>query len=55
MNGESGESPEMALRVSKALDRSPEIWLAMQDQDDLWQARKSVNLRDAQKVDATAA
>lgn len=31
LNGESNVSPEMALRLSKTLGRSPESWLAMQD------------------------
>ncbi len=30
VTGKSGVSPEMALRLSKALGRSPESWLAMQ-------------------------
>ena len=29
LTGASGISPEMALRLSKALGRSPESWLAM--------------------------
>ncbi len=41
LQGNSGISPEMALRLSKALGRSPESWLAMQDSHDLWQARQS--------------
>ncbi len=45
----SGISPEMALRLSKAIDRSPESWLAMQDNYDLWQARKSANLSKVRK------
>ena len=40
----SGVSPEMALRLSKALGRSPESWLAMQDAYNLWKARKQVKL-----------
>ena len=55
LNGESSVSPEMALRLSKALGRSPESWLAMQDQYDLWQARKSVDLKDVKKVNLSAA
>jgi len=43
LTDESSVSPEMALRLSKALGRSPESWLAMQDQYDLWQARKSAS------------
>jgi antitoxin HigA-1 len=40
----SGISPEMALRLSKALGRSPESWLMMQDHYDLWQARQTLDL-----------
>ncbi len=43
-------SPEMALRLSKALGRSPESWLAMQDNYDLWQARESANLSQVRKI-----
>ena len=46
----SAVSPEMALRLSKALGRSPESWLAMQDNYDLWQARKSANLSEVHKI-----
>lgn len=52
---QSGISPEMALRLSKALGRSPESWLAMQDAYDLWQARKRVKLKGVKKVDLNAA
>jgi len=47
---QSGISPEMALRLSKALGRSPESWLAMQDAFDLWQAKKQVKLGKVRKV-----
>ncbi|PCJ22483.1 MAG: addiction module antidote protein, HigA family [SAR86 cluster bacterium] len=52
---QSGVSPEMALRLSKALGRSPESWLAMQDSYDLWHAKKSVKLGKVQKVRLAAA
>lgn len=55
LKGSSGISPEMALRLSKALGRSPESWLAMQDNYDLWQARQVVDLRDVVKVEFRAA
>jgi len=45
LKGSSRVTPEMALRLSKALGRSPESWLAMQDSHDLWVARKQVDLR----------
>jgi addiction module HigA family antidote len=46
----SAVSPEMALRLSKALGRTPESWLAMQDNYDLWQAKKSANLSTVHKI-----
>ena len=55
LQGNSGISPEMALRLSKALGRSPESWLAMQDNHDLWQARHTVNLDAVERVDFRAA
>ena len=50
IRGQSGVSPEMALRLSKGLGRSPESWLAMQDNYDLWQARKYVNIDDVEPI-----
>jgi len=47
---QSGVSPEMALRLSKALGRSPESWLAMQDAYDLWHAKQQVDLGRVEKV-----
>jgi addiction module HigA family antidote len=55
LKGNSGISPEMALRLSKALGRSPESWLAMQDNRDLWQARQTVNLDTVERIDFRAA
>ena len=40
LNGATGTSPEMALRLSKALGTSPEFWYGMQVNYDLWQAKK---------------
>lgn len=55
LNGDSNVSPEMALRLSKTLGRSPESWLAMQDSFNLWHARKEVDLRGVRKLKAGAA
>jgi|TARA_R110001592_G_scaffold363371_2_gene685898 addiction module HigA family antidote len=52
---QSGISPEMALRLSKALGRSPESWLTMQDAYDLFQAKKGVKLNRVQRVSLDAA
>ena len=46
----SGISPEMALRLSKALGRSPESWLAMQHNYDLWHARQRVDIEDIEPI-----
>ena len=40
VNGKSGVSPEMAIRLSKAFGSSPETWLKMQLDYDLAQARQ---------------
>lgn len=50
LNGTSRVTPEMALRLSKAIGRSPESWLTMQDNHDLWVARQHVNLRKVGKL-----
>lgn len=55
LTGKSGVSPEMALRLSKCLGRSPESWLAMQHSHDLWQAKKRVNLSDVERLKLSAA
>jgi addiction module HigA family antidote len=55
LTGANGISPEMALRLSKALGRSPESWLAMQYNHDLWQTKQSVNLANVSKVRLSAA
>ncbi|MFI5023614.1 MAG: HigA family addiction module antitoxin [Alphaproteobacteria bacterium] len=39
VNGKSGISPEMAIRLSKAFGSSPETWLGMQLDYDLAQAK----------------
>ena len=52
---QSGVSPEMALRLSKSLGRSPESWLAMQDAYNLWHAKKNVRLGSVHKINLNAA
>ncbi len=55
LRGASRVTPEMALRLSKALGRSPESWLAMQDAHDLWLARQQVDLHKVAKLRWAAA
>jgi addiction module HigA family antidote len=40
LNGRSGVSAEMALRLAIALDTSPEMWVSMQAAYDLWVAKR---------------
>jgi antitoxin HigA-1 len=40
LNGHSGVSPEMAIRLSKAFGGRPETWLQLQMQYDLRQAER---------------
>ena len=55
LKGASGVSPEMALRLSKALGRSPESWLAMQGNYELWLARRLLDLESVEKIEFRAA
>ncbi|TRW95253.1 HigA family addiction module antitoxin [Candidatus Methylobacter oryzae] len=55
LKGSSGISSEMALRLSKALGRSPESWLIMQDNYNLWHARQTVNLDAVERIEFRAA
>ncbi len=43
INERSGVSPEMALRLSEAFDTTPELWMTMQRNYDLYLARKKFN------------
>lgn len=40
LNGKAGISASMALRLAAALGTSPEFWMNMQSQYDLWQASR---------------
>lgn len=51
VNEKTGISPEMALKLSKALKTSPEFWLNMQQAYDLWQARNVVNLDSVEVIE----
>ncbi|MDP2646091.1 MAG: HigA family addiction module antitoxin [Desulfobacterales bacterium] len=51
---QSNVSPEMALRLSKGLGRSPESWLTMQDNYNLWHARRTLDLDGIEPVSIPA-
>jgi antitoxin HigA-1 len=52
LNGDSCVSAEMALKLSEALGTSPELWLNMQTQFDLWQVSRHRRKRIAPLVAA---
>ena len=52
LNSRSGISSEMALRLSKVFGRSPEGWLKLQLQYDLWQTKQRVDLNNLKRVKA---
>ena len=55
LHGATSISPVMALRLSKGLGRSPESWLAMQSDYDLWHARRKAQLGSIAKLRFSAA
>ena len=43
LNGKSGISPEMAVKLSEAFSTSADLWMNLQRKYDLWQAEKKVS------------
>ncbi len=50
LNEKSDVSPEMALKLSKVIGRSPESWLLMQDNYNLSLARKHIDLESFESI-----
>ena len=50
LNGKSGVSPEMALRLSRVFGRTPEGWLRLQLQYDLWKTENSIDLNKLKRI-----
>jgi addiction module HigA family antidote len=44
INGKAGISSAMAIRLSKAFNTTPQLWLNMQQSYDLWHAQKETNI-----------
>jgi antitoxin HigA-1 len=44
INGKVGISTEMALRLAKAFNTTPESWLTQQMYYDLWQAKQKIKV-----------
>ena len=52
LNGRSGISPEMAIRLGKAFDTTPESWLKQQMQYDLFKAEQHTKKLKVHKLKA---
>ena len=50
INGKVDLSPEMALKLSKVLGRTPESWLLMQNNYNLDKAKKIMNLDEYEPI-----
>lgn len=50
LNGRAGISPEMAIRLARAFDTTPESWLNQQVQYDLWEAEARARKLKVQKL-----
>lgn len=46
INKKSGISPVMAVRLSKAFDTTPQLWLNIQQSYDLWNAVQNTDIED---------
>ncbi len=50
-NEHGSVTPDMALQLSKALDTTPELWLNLQQNYDLWYAsKKSIEWKNVEKI-----
>ena len=52
LNGRSGISPEMAVRLGMAFETTAESWLNQQPQFDLWLAKKNLGKMRIRKLAA---
>ena len=51
INGRSGISPQMALRLEKAFGSTAEHWLTMQQNYDLWRVRQTARLTGVRVIE----
>jgi len=50
LNGQADISPEMDLRLAKALGTTPGMWHAMQSQYDMWQAQRHFKANKVKRI-----
>ncbi|RDH46181.1 HigA family addiction module antitoxin [Zooshikella ganghwensis] len=51
VDSKSSISPEMAIRLSKVLNGSPEFWLNLQQSYNLWQASQTNDFAGVRKLE----
>jgi addiction module HigA family antidote len=54
VRGEISLTPEMALRLSKTLGRTPESWLIMQNRYSLWNVSQKINFDEVEVLKISA-
>jgi len=54
LNGHTGVSPDMAIRLEKVFGSTADTWLGMQMQYDLWEARQRSDTITVNRSFATA-
>ncbi len=54
LNGRSGISPEMAIRLEKAFGGTARSWIQQQGEYDLWRAQKNADAINVSRYDAAA-
>ncbi|MDR1169065.1 MAG: HigA family addiction module antidote protein [Heliobacteriaceae bacterium] len=50
LNGRIGITPNMALRIAKSFNTTPDVWLREQLAYDLWRAKQNIDLSDVQVI-----
>jgi len=53
INGKSGISPAMAIRLSKAFNTTPQLWMNMQQSYDLWHTQNEIDISKVESLRAT--
>ncbi len=51
INERADVTPDMAIRLSRVLGRSPESWLKLQDSYDLWHAQQRNDHSDLKRME----
>ncbi len=54
LNGHAGVTAEMAVRLGAAFGTTPELWVNLQKQYDLWQAKQKVDVSNVKHFLAPA-